>query len=219
MNNFDPELAKYVLVHHCLSDEQMTELGLADNLALKFMAAKRECASSASNYDYTLISLGENCLPAWLTVKWGITPVRSQGRPLLPFDLAHSPATAVLSALETDFKDFRGDAVIENSNGLVFANFKSQMVFNHDIYKEGVSFKDNISAFNEQLISRANNFLAYCKKTNVIFILNRNSRASREVILKIYDILNTKYDISHLIILDRFLDGITLPESITVCLH
>lgn len=73
------KLISYALRHCCLSDAEMEDLGIRDDLFYDFMRLKRDMRREASFYSARIISLGENCMPHYMPVKWGIQPTLSGG--------------------------------------------------------------------------------------------------------------------------------------------
>ena len=56
--------------------------------------------------DYTIISLGLNCLPRTLLTRWGLKPSKKLGEPSMPFDLAVFDQLEVTHCIKTEFCDF-----------------------------------------------------------------------------------------------------------------
>lgn len=131
-------------------------------LALRFLDEKRRLFEESQRYDYRIISLGTQCLPATLATRWGLKATKAMGEERLPFDLAISPYEAVLELFETEFASYRADSIRTNAHGVqYYTDNEKGILYNHDYLKRLVPLESEdekkssvLAAFDSVLADR-----------------------------------------------------------------
>jgi hypothetical protein len=78
---------------------------------------------AATSPDVRVISVGQNCLPFQLPVRWGLAP-RPEHNTLMPFDLGAHIANTAADIIDADFADYVDDDVLDlrlDAQGFKFA--------------------------------------------------------------------------------------------------
>lgn len=173
-------LLSYLLTHHFICERHWREFGIYDDLAYDFMRLKWDCNKRISYYHINLISLGDNCLPANLLTRWGLLPTLRQAERLglpyrgrLPFDKAVHNLALACNLLNSDFADYRPEAVetVDGVKRFTIMREGKYACFLHDSYDEGISESANILNFHELLKKRAELFQKRARDRKTIFIL------------------------------------------------
>lgn len=128
------------------------------------------------NTNYTIVSLGSNCLPRGLTTAIKLKPRRFYGEKSCPFDFwSNHDLNRVIELIENDFADF-------------FKNLSiNEGTFPHD-------FEMTYENFVERYQNRINNFKKTMQSDKILYFVysNYNQTPTNDKILKLYNVLQTK---------------------------
>lgn len=194
---------RYILEHHCLNDEQMNEFGLRDPLFVAWMRKKWDFKYHASWLDYNLISLGEDCLPRYIPVKWGLAPTAREGHERLPFDLAVTPIASLVEVLQCPER-LRADGIAEVGGKQIFISHTPPIRFNHDFADPATPQNMELERFNETLFNRLASFKRLLSQKNNIFVWHSTAnRVEPSLLQELHELVTDKYG-GHLLILNRF---------------
>jgi len=163
------------------------------------------------------ISLGWNCSPAQIGVKFGLRNIKNNGYKTCPFDMMISNYIGLIECIKDDFKYFCDPNYLElrkcpiisphipnqNDNEMWIYNTKYNFAFNHEAPGHGSLYLserwiggidhfvvNNFENFINRYTNRINNFRAYLKDSDYInFILYRYNSVPYELV----DVIKNKY--------------------------
>ena len=111
-----------------------------------------------------IIPLGQNCMPRTILTRWKVKPLKIQGEPSYPFDMAVFGMKEVTKTLRTDFSEFFNDL---EYNGKFWIKAPNCIEFSHD-KRFGKNDKDKLI---NQYLNRIENFQKAMKSaTPVLFV-------------------------------------------------
>lgn len=161
-----------------MSEESMRHFDEVRSCVIRTLNYGHECLAMRDEYrreifdryDYTLISLGFDCLPRTLAAKYGLIQTRSAGRLTCPFDLSVHPLPALNKLLLSDFALYGDSEKYEVTPDGMPRHKGMNILFNHDTDPSYVAggFKALIAAN----MRRADNFRQYASRSNAVFALH-----------------------------------------------
>ena len=210
-------ISRDIAVKHIDYKKPNSLLESLDNISLRIEYAKNCIKKRESikaeifyKYDYTLVSLGFDCLPRTISAKYGLIGSRASGRLTCPFDLSVHPLKSVITLLSSGFSGYFNSEHMEVIENKIPRNKILNILFNHDRNPE--SHADDFKGFMDIYRARVNNFKLYTSRDNVLFLINvRPSDSSHLEELLI--LLNSIYPSSKCIILSSCHNAISTAEK------
>lgn len=192
-------LSEYMANHSYLDEEDFNALELHDDILYEIMQAK------ITNYKYIIsnninvISLGCNCFPFVLSVRWGLALNLGAGNIRMPFDITSQSIEEIIRLLKTDFRNYHAKAIDNEKKCFIGEN---NTVFTHDKPNPSLSMEQNIIYENDVLKNRVKNFnIKLCSAHKIFIHYNNRSFTDLLLLYELYDIIKTKYN-SELIVLN-----------------
>lgn len=185
------DLHCYLIRHACLSEREIYEIGMEDELFYDYMMHKYYITRNYLMNGCRIISLGNDCMPSTFAVEWGLQKNTENDGARLPFDLAIHPLDCVLALLKNEFALYE-QVDIDVHKNVFFA--PGGIMFNHEPIDKSLGKDVLLSQFKKILQRRIEEFKKAASSKYVLFVYNNmHNFTSLDKLVELNDVIQSRF--------------------------